>query len=250
LVRRVYLGLRSVACRGNAVTCPCCGGRFGHFLAYGVDRPRPNAQCPSCGSLERHHLLRLYLERELNHLPTRATLLHIAAESFLMDWLQSVADLRYVAVDLRLPGAMVHADVSCLPFPAEAFDLVVCSHVLEHVPDDLAAMGELARVLRPKGRAVIQVPLDVWRARTLEDPAIASSRARERLYGAHDHVRRYGADLLDRLHQAGLLAARLQPTDDLGERARRAHGLAEGDATFIGVKPDTSPRPAQPNSEA
>jgi len=53
---------------------------------------------------------------------------------------------------------VVQGDALHLPFPDGAFDRVICSEVLEHIPDDLSAMSELARVLRPGGTMAITVP--------------------------------------------------------------------------------------------
>jgi len=55
-------------------------------------------------------------------------------------------------------GMAVRGDALRLPFPDGAFDKVICAEVLEHLPDDNAAMGELARVLRPGGLLAISVP--------------------------------------------------------------------------------------------
>ena len=52
----------------------------------------------------------------------------------------------------------VRADLRALPFPDESFDRVIAAEVLEHIPDDRTAMAELARVLRPGGRAAVTVP--------------------------------------------------------------------------------------------
>jgi SAM-dependent methyltransferase len=57
-----------------------------------------------------------------------------------------------------LHANVVQGDALHLPFPDATFDVVVCSEVLEHIPDDLAAMSELARVLRPGGTMAITVP--------------------------------------------------------------------------------------------
>lgn len=53
---------------------------------------------------------------------------------------------------------VVQGDALHLPFPDGTFDRVICSEVLEHIPDDLSAMSELARVLRPGGTMAITVP--------------------------------------------------------------------------------------------
>jgi len=53
---------------------------------------------------------------------------------------------------------VVQGDALHLPFPASTFDRVICSEVLEHIPDDIGAMSELARVLRPGGTMAVTVP--------------------------------------------------------------------------------------------
>jgi len=50
------------------------------------------------------------------------------------------------------------ADVARLPFRDGAFDAVICSEVLEHVPDSHKAVRELVRVLKPGGELVVSVP--------------------------------------------------------------------------------------------
>ena len=82
------------------------------------------------------------------------------------------------------------------------FDAVICNHVLEHVPDDRAAMRELRRILRPGGIAVLMVPFRPDR-QTYEDPTIVDPEQRTAVFGQFDHVRLYGSDYLDRLREAG-----------------------------------------------
>jgi SAM-dependent methyltransferase len=52
----------------------------------------------------------------------------------------------------------VRGDLLTLPFPDNSFDKVIAAEVLEHIPADERAMAEIARVLRPGGRAAITVP--------------------------------------------------------------------------------------------
>lgn len=98
--------------------------------------------------------------------------------------------------DLYRP-ADVKLDVTDIQFPDGYFDVVYCSHVLEHVPDDRRAIRELLRVVKPGGWAIIMVPITV--DATVEDLGIVDPAERARRYGQEDHVRRYGVDFIDRL---------------------------------------------------
>jgi SAM-dependent methyltransferase len=61
--------------------------------------------------------------------------------------------------DLPPPMATaVNGDGTCLPFPDDTFDRIICSEVLEHIPDDEAALRELLRILKPGGRLAATVP--------------------------------------------------------------------------------------------
>jgi SAM-dependent methyltransferase len=105
-------------------------------------------------------------------------------------------------VDLDSPLAMERCDITAIPEPDGAFDVVICNHVLEHIPDDRRAMRELRRVLRPGGLAVLQHPVQD-RPDTYEDPGVVDPVERLRVFGQEDHVRIYGWDMLDRLRTAG-----------------------------------------------
>ena len=208
--------VRALALRGDAVECPCCGGRFRRFVPapWGTDR-----LCPRCGSRDRHRALWLYLRDRMRIAAgPRLRLLHFAPENALERRIRPLTD--YVTADLE-PGAAMHeADITRLPFEDDSFDAVLCIHVLEHVDDDRAAVAELRRVLRPGGWAIVMVPVDLGRAATHEDPSITDPAARRREFWQEDHVRLYGRDLADRL---GLEA---DPwVRGLGPDAHARHGL-------------------------
>lgn len=181
--------------------CPVCLGWDRHFRTFGRV-PRQDARCPHCGALERHRLVWLFLQRRTDLFGgSSKRVLHFAPERALQTPLGRVASLDYVTADLRPGMAMVVADITSLQFADESFDVVYCSHVLEHVPDDRAAIGECYRVLKRGGWAVFMVP--IHSGTTVEDPSITDPAERERRFGQRDHVRVYGSDFSDRLRHAG-----------------------------------------------
>ncbi|HXE61474.1 MAG TPA: class I SAM-dependent methyltransferase [Gemmatimonadaceae bacterium] len=195
LARRAYYA-------GTRRQCPVCGHSARQFLAYGVVS-RDDARCPSCGSLERHRFAWLYLVQRTNLFDARPKrVLHIAPEPcFARRFAQRIGS-GYVTADLDSGVVAESIDLEHIPHRDDSFDVVYCSHVLEHVTDDRRAMAEMRRVLKRDGWAMILVPITA--DHTIEDPSITDPRERERVFGQHDHVRRYGPDFVERLEQAGL----------------------------------------------
>ena len=182
--------------------CPICGTRAARFLPFGL-AGRRNAQCPGCGSVERHRLLWVYLVRHTDLLRRRLDVMHSAPEGCLEPILRALPNWRYQSVDRFNPAADVSADLTSLPFPPRRFDAVLSSHVLEHIRDDRTAMAELARVLRPGGQAIVMVPFDPKRAETEEGADIDDAAERMARFGHPFHFRIYGRDFVDRLSAAG-----------------------------------------------
>ena len=176
--------------------------------------------CPGCGSLERHRFMWLYLRDVVGALDRRMRVLHAAPEACIGRALGANRALRYVTVDMFDPAAQHRADLTALPFPAGAFDLVICSHVLEHVEDDVRAMREIRRVLGPGGRAVIMVPIDMKRAKTYEDSSITTAAGRNTAFGHPYHVRICGADYPDRLTGTGFRVSTVFSTEMSRHRRR------------------------------
>ncbi len=194
--------LRSLFYLGDNFVDPVCNGHFRKFLFYGLN-PRPNAQCPRCGSLERHRLIWLYLQEKTNFFTAKLKVLHFAPEKCFQNKFKSLPNLDYITADLDSPFADRKIDITDIPFEDSTFDCVICSHVLEHVPNDKKAMQEIYRILRGGGWAILQVPIDQNREKTFEDPTITDPKEREKLFGQYDHVRFYGRDYKDRLEKAG-----------------------------------------------
>jgi len=188
---------------GRARHCPVCRSHCRRFLAHGSPTRRVrDTDCPVCLSHPRHRLAWIFLTTRTNLLDGRArTVLHFAPEPTFAAVLRSARGIEMVSADLDSPHAMVKLDITGIDRPAGSFDVILCSHVLEHVPEDRQAMRELFRVLKPGGWALIQVP--VSSKPTFEDPSITDPAERERLFWKSDHVRLYGVDISDRLSATG-----------------------------------------------
>ena len=202
-IRRTARAVLPLLFRGSGVTCPCCNGAYRSFVRrYGWD-----ALCPGCLSLSRHRLLWLYLRDETDLLHRPQAVLHFAPEEGIEERLEA-APLRYVRADIhpRSPD-VTRVDITSIPFEDEEFDVILCSHVLEHVGDDRKAMTELHRVLTPDGRLYMLQPARLGKEATIEDTGVTAPGRRRERFGQRDHVRIYGRDFLDRLASAGFVVS-------------------------------------------
>lgn len=207
-LRPAYRRVLSLLNAGNVRKCNCCGRTFRRFRKLGDGT---QGMCWFCGSLPRTRAMKLVLENILAEADKPLKMLHIAPDVSLRDWLLRHKMVEYTAGDRRAegysyPDYVIDLDILDLPFEDDSFDFVLCSHVLEHIIDDGRAMEELRRVLRPGGRAIIQVPLDYNAAVTIEESPADRLTPRQRLekFGQFDHVRIYGTDYFDRMENHGL----------------------------------------------
>lgn len=185
---------------GRKRFCPLCCKTSSRFRSFGVV-PREEAQCVHCGALERHRFLWEFLNRRTNLFDGEMKVLHVAPESCLEVRLIKRLGCNYLTADLFNPSAMVKMDVCNIPYPECSFDVIICSHVLEHVLDDRKAMREFYRVLNVNGWAILNVPID--REKTYEDSSIILPNERLKAFGQKDHVRCYGQDYVYRLRDSG-----------------------------------------------
>jgi predicted SAM-dependent methyltransferase len=200
---------------GFRYKCPLCNSRLRTFLAWGSCSPvltekqivgggyRQSALCPVCDSLDRERLLYLYLLRKTDIQKKPKKVLHVAPEAKIADMLRTRTNIDYLTADISSKDVMVKMDVTNIRFPDDAFDVIICNHVLEHVLDDVKAMSELFRTLKRGGWAILQVPVSLMLKNTYEDPSITTEAGREEAFGQGDHVRVYGQDYPNRLARAG-----------------------------------------------
>lgn len=233
--------------------CYICGKTFGSFLPFrdGLKSVSPfllyldivgsdvmNFSCPYCSNHDRLRHLFMYFDKlDFWRRFDGAAILHIAPESALSERIVSHEPRLYVKGDYSPRSADIQRiDVTALPFPDESFDVIICNHVLEHVGDDLAALSEMCRTLRPGGCAVLQTPYSNFLARTFTDPAIDSDELRQRYYGQEDHVRLFGRDLFDRMRRAGLTPHIETHESRLPEFDPVYYGVNAAEALLLAIK--------------
>ncbi len=209
------------------IECPLCGYK-GRFLSAGYTM-RLDSMCPGCGSAERHRLLAL-VEKNVGLFDVDS-LLHFAPEEIIRSRL-SKRIKRYETTDLSASGVSFHCNIEDTKLPSDSYDAVLAIHVLEHV-DDVAAMKDLLRILKPGGRLIAMVPMiDGW-PDTWADPAIVSPEDRLKYYGHPDHVRYFGRDFIERMRSCGFETTDMMATP----RECVQYGLIRGDHVFVGRKP-------------
>ena len=222
--------------------CAACRHRSDDFLP-GPDG-RAQARCPRCQSLERHRFLALLIDVLHPYLASQVgTVLDVAPAPIVARiLLERYPDLHYIGTDL-LDDRHAHllADLTCLPLRTGSVDLVSCYHVLEHVPDDAAAIAEIRRVLRDSGVALVQVPRKLEEP-TDDGPLVPPESAVVR-FGQDDHVRWYGYDFEQRLVAGGLLPLVVRPRDVVSTEQIHRHRLTAREEVWVCVPiPDRVPR--------
>lgn len=214
--------------KGTDVHCPVCEQDFDMFIN--------GHSCPSCGSGKRHRLLYLYLKNETNFFTDKIKALHFAPEHCFFKRFPLLSNLDYLSADLDSPRAMIKVDMMNIQFPDNHFDVVISSHVLEHVPDDIKAMTELCRIMKKDGWGIHQAPVDYSRETSFEDASIVTNEARLKHYGHIDHKRIYGRDYGKRLTTAGFTVTEEDYTAKFSEEDIRRFGLHKGEIIYHVVK--------------
>lgn len=239
---KLYRYKKRLSYVGFKVKCPICHSYYKKFKPYGPKRI-PNIKCHNCGSQPHHRLLWLYLEKKsiLNNGHIR--ILHFAPEQYLYDLFCQNPTFDYFPVDIEpelynYSGSvkLTKADITDIPFSNNNFDLIICSHVLEHIPDDKRAMSELFRVMDNNGIGIFQVPLDNGLEKTYEDFSITDPKEREVEFGQFDHVRVYGRDYPNRLRSVGFKVFADDFISSVSPRKVSRYGLKKGEIIYKCLK--------------
>ncbi len=216
VIRPVYLFRH----RGNKYICPFCGYKSDTLNPFGeesdviekyhiVGAGRRNVSCLKCGAHDRERLIFVYLKFVAKIFDGRKlSILHMAPEPRISNKILENKDLEYVCGDLftegyAYPDYVKNMNLLALPIENDRFDIVICNHVMEHIPEDTKAMSELFRVLKGGGIAILQVPISYSTEKTIENFSITNPDERKRRFGQSDNCRIYGMDYVERLKSVG-----------------------------------------------
>jgi len=182
----IYFKLRNK--NKERFTCPVCNYR-GPFIDIASSIiPRKNVTCPKCRSNERIRLQHLVInELSKTYDFSKMSILHIAPERIFRKYFKK-RSRKYITADLSSKNVNINIDLRNLPFKMDSFDIIFASHVLEHIKDDYEAISEISRVIKPRGMAILPVPIIAHRTVEYPEPNPAEC----------GHVRAPGADYYER----------------------------------------------------
>lgn len=232
--------------------CACCGAEFEHYLPIGdeflntlkennfnfnVEYEMLNLReyaCPNCGSADRERAFALVMKKILDA-DKKIRILDIAPRTCLSDFIKKnfpCAD--YKTADLFMENVDYKLDIMDMKEIASgSIDFFICSHILEHVSDDLKAMRELRRILSKDGCGIVVVPLDLKRVEIDEDPNCTNVAERWRRFGQNDHVRAYSkAGFLQRLKSVGFTVTQYDKKF-FGAKLMAENGLIATSAVYV-----------------
>src|ERR1051325_2332483 len=133
--------------------------------------------CPACGASDRDRLYALFLGDHIAKLESGAQIVDFAASEVLSTFIPRAIegkDIRYRTADLLAENVDDRVDIADLrAYKNGQFEFFICSHVLEHVPDDRKALRELHRILKPGGQAILMVPIILSIDRIDEHPELS-----------------------------------------------------------------------------
>ena len=234
-LKNIYYNLRYLFYIGNTYFCPICGLHFRKFLPYGKGE---NIACPKDDSVVRHRLIWLFLKFKTNFFSENLKVLHISPSYSLQRNFNKLNSLIYITIDLNSPLTMFKMDITDLKFKNDFFDVIICSHVLEHVKNDRQAIKELFRVLKPEGWTLILCPINFELKETYENFNIIDPNKREIIFGQKDHVRIYGFDFIDRLESSGFIVNVDNYVMSFGSKVNNKYRLQRNEKIFFCFKPE------------
>jgi len=213
--------------RGGKVRCNVCGKNFNHFKN---EKKRENARCPECNSLESTRNLWFYLSNEVLGKKNKNKFLFFSPEPALFEKMRNY-NIELDVESIEYLDALQKGE--CEKLTGSRYDVIIFSHLLQYVKDELSVLGELKRLLRPGGFVIIITLINWEMERSYENPVTDEDRDRLHRYFEPGLERVYGADFQKRLVRAGFGVDAVDYADQLGSVAREYYRLGDGTREMI-----------------
>jgi predicted SAM-dependent methyltransferase len=193
--------------------------------------------CPECGSLDRNRLYSIYLQKRFSEMTSKGLsykLLDIAPDKNLSNWIKKHHAIQYRSMDLYMDGVDDKVDITDMKiYNNDSFDIIICSHVLEHIIEDIKAMKEIYRILKVGGFAIVMVPILLTLKEDLENGEWTSVEDKWKYYAQDDHVRMYSKNgFITKLEQCGFKVNQYGK-DYFGEEVFEKHGINKRSVLYI-----------------
>lgn len=202
------------------VKCNICGWEgniFGFGGSLSSQKISANHSCLRCNSVPRGRLLIRYLTEKVISENKKFRLLEIGPAKYTSEYFKTLDNIDYVSSDLFKGFSDLKMDVTNLEFDEEEFDLVICSHVLEHVEKYGQALEEIYRVLKLDGFGIIMVPLDLNLTET--------KKTGSQVFLEYGHRWNFGQDFLRALKSVGFAVEQINYCSYLPEKEIKKYGL-------------------------
>ncbi len=229
-IKKINCRIKYAEFKGTGFECNCCGVSYNKFVPDYPSAENANALkinaviagygenilCPACLSTARERLIIALLSNQFKI--TGKKILHFSPEKNIYRFIKTnnevitadIAPMFYKSIDSNIKNE----DATRLSYADNSFDLVIGNHIMEHIPNDVKAMAEIYRVLKPGSRALLQVPYSITIAATIEEPEINDPQKQSALYGQKDHVRIYLLqDYINRLQSCGFIITLIEYKD-------------------------------------
>ena len=245
LLKKLVPSLGGIVHSSGGRYCPICKTfSLKKFLPYYIPPvppvelpPLDDWSCPVCHSHPRFRFMWLFLKSQYVN-KSELSVLHFAPEHCLKILMDELFPVNYKTADIGAGKAMLQVDITNMDsIDDNSFDVVICSHVLEHVIDDLRALREIYRVLKKGGTGILVVPIKKGEV-TIEDPNCNDPAERLRRFRQDDHFRLYGDDFYYRVKKAGFEVSLITSEDFIVSLDLRTLLGINNETIFIGTKRD------------
>lgn len=242
---------------GNKHKCNVCGNTFNSFTKYGrgtkylstymknldmVGSDIDNFGCPYCSAHDRErHLYMFFDEINLWEKVPQSKILHFAPEKNLVEKIKLLNPIQHIRADFYPKQENIEKiDATDIPYDNNTFDLLLCNHVLEHIPNYFKAMEEIYRVLKPNGIAILQTPYSKLLSQNLEEENINTDEQRRFFYGENDHYRVFSEkQFFEDLKKAGFNLEIIRNADFFDENTSFYYGINAKEDLVQVVKPSS-----------